>query len=79
MSASVEGWSTFRAGNPTRLFEGPYFMPTNSPARSYDVSPDGQRFLMIKVGGGSADTTAPPSIVIVQNWTEELKRLVPTN
>jgi hypothetical protein len=32
----------------------------------------------IKVGGGS-DQAAPPQIVVVQHWTEELKRLVPTN
>ena len=47
-------------------------------ARTYDVSPDGKRFLMIKEGGGPDQTPAPPSIVVVQNWLEELKRLVPT-
>lgn len=36
---------------------------------------DGQRFLMIK--GGEA-TSAPPSLIVVQHWVEELKRLVPT-
>lgn len=36
------------------------------------------RFLMIKPGG-SDQAGAAPSLVIVQNWTEELKRLVPTN
>jgi hypothetical protein len=40
------------------------------------VSPDGQRFLMIKVGGASAE---PRSVNVVLNWHEELKRLVPTN
>jgi eukaryotic-like serine/threonine-protein kinase len=78
MSASVEGGSTFRAGNPTRLFEGPYFMSANAAGRTYDVSPDGQRFLMIKVGGASGETAAPTSIVVVEHWFEELKRLVPT-
>jgi len=35
------------------------------------------RFLIIP--RGQADGDAPPSnIVLVQNWTEELKRLVPT-
>ncbi len=34
---------------------------------------------MIKVGGESEDTTALQSIVLVLNWFEELKRLVPTN
>jgi hypothetical protein len=33
---------------------------------------------MVKVGGGSDQTAAPPSIIVVQNWFEELKRLVPT-
>jgi serine/threonine-protein kinase len=80
MSASVESGPTFRAGNPTKLVEGGgYFAPLLELGRTYDVSPDGQRFLMIKVGGESDQTAAlPPSIVIVQNWSEELKRLVPT-
>ena len=53
MSVGVEGGSTFRAGSPTPLFEGPYFMNAQQKGRTYDVSPDGQRFLMIKVGGAS--------------------------
>ena len=42
------------------------------------VSPDGQRFLLIKQGGGADQTTAPARIIMVQHWVEELKRLVPT-
>ena len=38
-------------------------------ARSYDLSPDGSRFLMIKQG----EASRPPSIVVVQHWHEELK------
>ena len=53
--------------------------PAGPTGRTYDVSPDGQRFLMIKVGDGSDQTATPPSIVVVQNWFEELKRLVPTS
>ena len=45
--------------------------------RQYDVSADGQRFLMMKEE--ARDTDAAPSINVVQNWFEELKRLVPTN
>ena len=43
----------------------------------YDVSRDGQRFLMIKPveGAGSAQL---PQIMVIQNWTSELQRLVPT-
>jgi hypothetical protein len=33
---------------------------------------------MIKPAGAEADA-APPGIVIVENWFEELKRFVPTN
>ena len=47
---------------------------TLSGARPYDVSPDGQRFLMIK---DSDQKAAPPNIVVVLNWAEELKRLLP--
>ena len=44
---------------------------------NYDVSPDGQRFLMLKpVEQKEAPLT---QINVVLNWTEELKRLVPTH
>ena len=42
MSVPVTADSTFAAGKPSKLFEGPYlFGPTG---RTYDVTPDGQRF-----------------------------------
>ena len=40
----------------------------------YDVSPDGQRFLMIRSEGHPPAT----ELRLVMNWHEELKRLVPT-
>jgi serine/threonine-protein kinase len=42
-------------------------------ARRYDLSLDGKRFLMVK----RVDDQSPRSMLVVQNWTEELKRLVP--
>jgi hypothetical protein len=54
-----------------------YFTNLNWWGRSYDVSPDGQRFLMIKDSGADG-TVASGSIVVVQHWDQELKRLVPT-
>jgi Tol biopolymer transport system component len=42
-------------------------------ARTYDVSPDGSRFLMIKIGSGKRQS----SLIVVQNWSEELKVRVP--
>ena len=42
------------------------------------ISPDGQRFLMIKPA--ESDSDAPlPQINVVLNWFEELKQRVPTN
>ena len=67
--------STFHVGTPTTLVSTAYATP-DSP-RSYDVSPDGQQFLMIKEGSSSDRSGDPPQIVVIQNWLEELKRLVP--
>jgi len=57
---------------PRPLFEGLY---TRLPwgVRNYDVSPDGQRFLMLK----SRASGEPQRIVLVQHLDQELKRLLP--
>ncbi len=33
-----------------------------APGRTYDVAPDGERFLMIAEGGGAEDTSAPAEL-----------------
>ena len=60
------------------LFEGQYLQSeaTGVPIPRYDVSQDGQRFLMLKPV--EKEQAAPAQINVVLNWTEELKRLVPT-
>ena len=74
-SVPIQTAPTFSAGTPTKLFDGRY---VGSPVwRTYDVSPDGQRFLMIKDNLAGDQTSAPASIVVVLNWLEELKRRVP--
>jgi serine/threonine-protein kinase len=74
----IQSTSGFAAGNPAVVLDGPFAtMLPGLNGRMYDVSPDGRRFLMIK--GGEGDNPAPPQIVVVQNWFEELKRLAPTN
>jgi hypothetical protein len=60
-------------GKAKVLFEGSYAEGVPGIA-NYDVSPDGRRFLMVEGG----DIPAAPSLVFVENWSEELKRLVPT-
>jgi len=63
--------ATFSTGNPARVFDRAYATPVGF--RTYDVSPDGQRFLMIK----DDQSATAAGIVVVLNWQEELKRLVP--
>ena len=81
MSVRVQNSATWTASTPARLFAGRFFhvvvQGQLGQGRTYDVAPDGKRFLMIKVGGTDAAEAA--RIIVVQNWTEELKRLVPVN
>jgi len=65
---------SFAVGNRRLVFEGQYQLPPGAFPR-YDVSPDGQRFLMLKP---IEQAQAPPTrINVVLNWFEELKRRVP--
>ena len=78
-SVPVETSPTFSAGRPKKVFETKYFsaIGSGSSGRTYDVSRDGQRFLMIKeVATGQPPPT--PNLVIVLNLAEELKARVPT-
>ena len=68
--------ATWNAGTPMKLFDRRYFTG-GAAGRTYDVSPDGQRFLMIKAPGTDASAT-PPALIVVQHWDEELKARVPT-
>ena len=64
---------------PAKLLEGRYYAGMGGQAgRSYDIAPDGQRFLMLKDGAGGTETAPPPSFVVVQNWFGEPTRLLPT-
>jgi serine/threonine protein kinase len=82
MAAAVQLSPRFSAGNPTTLFAAPSilldgrFMSLGTH-RTYDVSRDSQRFLMIKENAGSTDGNASQSsMIVVQNWFEELKAKV---
>ena len=50
-------------------------MTAGGTARTYDVSLDGQRFLMVKQAPSAQ--AAAPQIVVVQNWPEEVRRVAP--
>jgi hypothetical protein len=65
---------TIAAGTPKMLLEGQYrLLDLTTP--KYDVSSDGQRFLMLKPSEQAESAT---QINVVLNWFEGLKRKVPT-
>jgi serine/threonine-protein kinase len=61
-----------KPSRPRVLFEQRYSFGSAQTIPNYDVSPDGQRFVMVK------DDSASGRLNVVMNWTEELKRLAPT-
>ena len=74
----VQTTPTFKVGNPTQLFELKS-VPAVSSGRRYDVSRDAQRFVVIKdlpVSSGGQTGEAPPTMVVVLNWIEELRAKV---
>lgn len=80
MAVPIQAGGAFSAGNPTALpIMGSYFLPVPDtfPARTYDLSSDGRRFLLIKEGGEAGDGPALTQFVVVLNWFEELRRLAP--
>jgi len=74
--AGIDSSGDFSFGVPTQLFTGAFLTVPSPGARTYTVARDG-RLLMIQVPGSQANLQNPGSIVVVQNWTEELKRKVP--
>jgi eukaryotic-like serine/threonine-protein kinase len=75
LSIPVRPGPAFSPGRPVKLFEGTgyYGAGARGGGRTYDVAPDGRRFLMLKGAGQSQ----APQLVVVLNWFEELRRLVP--
>ena len=64
------------AGRPHVLFEFA-LLAQAAGNRPYDIAPDG-RFFMIPGDPPESGGGASQDLVVVQNWFEELKRLVPT-
>ena len=61
------------AAGPTKILDN---VPVITPGRSYDVSPDGKRFLVLKDGPGASQSIRQLEVVL--NWTEDLRRLTQT-
>ena len=74
MAVPVGTGEDLEPGRPVELFADRFSRPALLGDRlpNYDVSPDG-RFLMVK----PADTQEEAGLIVVLNWFEELKRLLP--
>jgi hypothetical protein len=77
MAVSFTDTPTFKILKTVKLFDWPT-LATPGPGRTYDVSRDGQRFLMIKEGDASRPNASAMSISVVLHWVEELKGKLPS-
>ena len=75
MKVGVQTERSFEHGNAELLLPGNYYVSPIRFSRTYDIFPDGERFLMVK---DAPDQTSTADIILVQNWFQELERLVPT-
>jgi serine/threonine-protein kinase len=74
MAVSVRSASSELFGRPRELFDVSQFVP-GGLHRNYDITHDGQRFLMVKLE--PEQSQAVTEMTLVTNWFEELKRLCP--
>jgi eukaryotic-like serine/threonine-protein kinase len=71
MRVGVERGSSWTATTPLRVLpDGAVWTTPNSPLRTYDVTPDGQRFLVLKEPTGAG---AAPQVVVIQHVDQLLK------
>ena len=81
MSVTVESTDPFVAAAPEALFSLFNYRLFAGVIPNYDVAHSGDRFLFLRpvVGATNAEGgSALSRIIVVQNWTEELKRMVPS-
>ncbi len=70
----VTATDVFIKGNPRKIFEGNYFLPTG---RRFDIHPDGDKFIMIQGSDSGLQGPQEQKIFVIQNFSETLKRLAP--
>jgi serine/threonine-protein kinase len=78
VAVNIATTPNFAFGNPVPVPRR--FTQGNAPAnvRSYDIAPDGTRFLgMVVPGEARSGSLQAPQIQVVLNWFEELKQRVP--
>jgi serine/threonine-protein kinase len=72
MSVDIEYEDGFKPGQPQRIFD--FTHAVYLEIRNHALHPDGKRFLMVKPVSSGRDQR----LVYVQNWLDEVERLVPT-
>ena len=75
MNVATQQSASFTFGNATRLFDTNPYLQSTAIGRSFDISPDGKRFLFIKTSEQPGDS----QVNVVLNWFSELKQKVPVN
>ena len=76
LAVPVQSGTKLMAGRPELLFESA-MMPPRAGTRPYDMAPDG-RFYIIRSAQSETTAPTPSNMVLVLNWSEELKQRVPT-
>ena len=77
MAVTVSTDGEFSHGLPQPLFRNKGLAIGLTDMATYDVSRDGQRFLVVDEADAATGAAQAGRIIIVENWLEELKRLVP--
>ena len=72
-SASFSDDPSLELGSPNVLFEGPYI---NIPGYSWDISPDGDRFLLVE---NPAQNEPLTKLVVITNFFDEIQRRLPVD
>jgi serine/threonine-protein kinase len=77
MAVPIEADETkITVGIPRKLFEFPPGRRAERDSRTFDIAPDGKRFVLMRSANPGMGRR---QINIVLNWSEELQRRVPTN
>jgi serine/threonine-protein kinase len=73
MAVDFAAGEAFKIGVPHALFEGKW--STSIPSRSYDVTPDGQHFIMLRQEDPPYQRVTRLNVVV--NWFDELRKRAP--
>ena len=76
VAVPIPAGAGFAFGKAETLLDFTPYVNIRSTGRTYDISPDGKRFLAIKPVVSNS-SPAHPSIVVVSHWFDEVKARMP--